>query len=171
MKFKLKLEKAHKDQVREICDLVNLAYRGKEGWTRETDILQGNRATHSEIESSFSNPDTHLFVSKKNNQLVSCICVEKEKANAYIGLFAVHPKLQGKGVGKYILKITEKFILEELGISKFTMVVVSQRPELISYYERRGYVRTGNIEDYPLHLNVGIPKAKGLTVELLEKST
>jgi len=170
MEIELKLEKAQKDQVREICDLVNFAYRGEEGWTRETDIVQGNRSTESEIESAVSNPDTHLLVAKKGKELVSCICVEKEAGNACISLFAVHPRLQGKGVGKNILNMTEKFVLDELDISKFIMVVVSQRPELISYHERRGYVRTGNVEGYPVHLNVGIPKVKGLTVEFLEKT-
>jgi hypothetical protein len=51
------------------------------------------------------------------------------------------------------------------------MVVISQREELISFYERRGYRRTGEIAEYPLHLNVGVPRAEGLTIEYLEKIT
>lgn len=97
-------------------------------------------------------------------------CVEQAAGNAYIGLFAVHPRLQAKGVcGKPILDMTEKFVSEELGMCKFIVVVVSQRPELISYYERRAYVRTGDIKDYPIHLNVGVPRVKGLTIQFLEK--
>ena len=165
----LKLEKAQRGQVKEICELVNLAYRGEEGWTRETDLVQGGRVTCSQIKSIVSNPDAHLLVAKKAGGLVSCICVEKERSNAYIGLFAVHPRVQGKGIGNDILSMAEKYALEALGVNKFVMAVVSQRPELILYYERRGYVRTGNINDYPIHLNVGLPKVSGLTVEYLEK--
>ncbi len=50
------------------------------------------------------------------------------------------------------------------------MVVVSQRTELIAYYERRGYTRTGKTKEYPTHLNVGVPLKSDLTVEYLEKT-
>jgi len=35
----------------EIQSLVNLAYHGDEGWTRETDLVNGDRATIEEIKS------------------------------------------------------------------------------------------------------------------------
>jgi ribosomal protein S18 acetylase RimI-like enzyme len=50
------------------------------------------------------------------------------------------------------------------------MVVVSQRKELISYYERRGYTRIGKIKEYPININVGTPKVANLTIEYLEKN-
>lgn len=37
------------------------------------------------------------------------------------------------------------------------MYVLNVREELIQYYERRGYKKTGLIEDYPLDANVGMP--------------
>jgi hypothetical protein len=37
------------------------------------------------------------------------------------------------------------------------MWVLSVRHELIAYYQRRGYVQTGVVADYPLNANVGIP--------------
>lgn len=36
------------------------------------------------------------------------------------------------------------------------MWVLSVRHELIAYYQRRGYVQTGVVADYPLNANVGI---------------
>lgn len=36
------------------------------------------------------------------------------------------------------------------------MVVVSSRSELISFYQRRGYQKTGSIMDYPLSAGAGI---------------
>jgi hypothetical protein len=47
--MKLVLEKAREQYVREICDLVNMAYRGEEGWTKETDFVGGERANFTEI--------------------------------------------------------------------------------------------------------------------------
>ena len=161
-----RLEKARFDQSQEICDLVNLTYRGDTGWTRETHIIQGARTNRQEIESAMSNPDANFFVVNQPNALASCIYVTQEKERAYIGFFSVHPSLQGKGFGKHVLKQTEIFALQNREVQKFVMFVVSQRPELIAFYERRGYARTGRIETYPMHLGIGVPKITGLTIEV-----
>ena len=166
----LSLHLANRKQLREICELVNLAYRGEEGWTRETDILQGDRATLAEIESALDNTDSHLLTYVDNDEVLACICITRDNEHAYLGLLSVHPRLQGKGIGKLVLALAETYATQELGITKYRMAVVSQRHELITYYERRGYRRTGIIEDYPVHLNVGIPKVSGLTIEYLEKN-
>ncbi len=75
------------------------------------------------------------------------------------------------GIGKKILELAENYASKELGVTEFVMVVISQRKELIEFYERRGYKRTGEINEYPAHLNVGVPSVKGLTIEYIEKHT
>ena len=40
-----------------------------------------------------------------------------------------------------ILQLAEQYAINNLTFDKFVMAVVSQRKELISYYERRGYTR------------------------------
>jgi GNAT superfamily N-acetyltransferase len=167
---RFRLEKAQPNQSNKICGLINLTYRGEVGWTRETHIVQGNRTNRQEIEAAIINPDAHFFVVNQTRRLASCIYVEKQVNSAYIGFFSVHPSLQGRGIGKYILKQAETFALNELGTKKFIMFVVSQRSELIAFYERRGYARSGKIEAYPLHLGIGVPKVDGLTIEYLEKN-
>ena len=79
------------------------------------------------------------------------------------------PNLQRKGLGKYMLEQVETFALRTLGVHKFVMFVVSQRPELIAFYQRRGYSRTDRVETYPLHLGIGVSKVPELTMEDLEK--
>lgn len=49
------------------------------------------------------------------------------------------------------------------------MTVVSQRTELIAYYERRAYHRTGIIKKFPVHRSVGVPFDNTLTIEYLDK--
>ena len=169
MKLKLSLEAARNDHIEEICDLVNLAYRGEKGWTKESDLVCGDRSSTNEVQEYMSDPNAHLLVAIKNGEIVSCICIEKNGSSAYIGLFAVHPKLQGKGVGNETLFQAESYASTKLKVRKYVMVVVSQRKELIAYYERRGYTRTGNIQEYPTHLNVGVPLVSGLKIEYLEK--
>jgi len=151
------LEVAKAEQIENICDLVNLAYRGESGWTKETNLVGGDRSNVNEIQGYLSNPNAHLLVAVVDGEITSCVCIEKDGDRAYIGFFAVHPKLQGAGVGKEILHQAESYASTKLNAKKYIMVVVSQRTELIAYYERRGYIRTGDIQKYPNHLNVGIP--------------
>lgn len=165
------LEKACYGQSQAIANLVNTTYRGEVGWTTEAHIVQSDRTNRQQIEAILSKPDTHFFVVNHLQTLAACIYVAKEKEHAYIGFFSVHPSLQGKGLGKYVLEQAEIFALENMEVHKFVMFVISQRPELIAFYERRGYLRTGRIEAYPLHLGMGIPKVSGLTIEYLEKIT
>jgi ribosomal protein S18 acetylase RimI-like enzyme len=168
--MKIKLEEAKKEHAANICDLVNIAYRGEDGWTKETDLVGGERANANEIQEYIDNPNAHLLIAIDNAEIVSCICIEENESSAYIGLFAVHPKLQGSGLGKEILSQAEDYASTQLKAKKYVMVVLSQRTELIAFYERRGYIRTGETQEYPVHLNVGTPLENGLTIEYLEKN-
>ncbi len=166
----LELIEATEELAGEISDLVNLAYRGENGWTRETNIVSGDRSTVEEVLGYLADPDTYLFIAKYKDRIVSCVCVEKTEGSAYIGYFAVHPSYQNMGLGNEVLSKAESFAKDSLKVDRYVMVVVSQRPELISYYERRGYVKTGKVLQYPLHLNVGVPMDSSLTIEYLEKN-
>ena len=167
--MKFRLQAATNRDIEDIVHLVNLAYRGDEGWTKETHLVAGNRTTADEIKQYLADSSTYLFVGIKESVIVSCVCIEALNDDAYIGLLTVHPELQGKGIGKQVLNYAEQYALEHMEIEKYIMVVVSQRPELIEYYERCGYQRTGRVLDYPAHLNVGTPLRDNLTVEYLEK--
>ena len=166
----IELVTAQIEDIDEINQLVNLSYRGTEGWTRETEMVAGERSTPDEVSTYLSDPDAHLLVVKENNKIIACICVEQKKQDAYIGYFAVSPSYQGQGLGKQVLSKAEQYAANQLGLKTLRMVVISQRKELISFYERRGYRRTGEVAAYPVHLDVGIPSVEGLTIEYLEKN-
>lgn len=170
MENNLNLELARLDQANEIVSLVNSAYRGEAGWTTERNIIDGNRITRTEIERLITNQDSHLLVAI-DSRVFACICVKQQEDKAHIGLFAVDPQLQGKGLGKRVLNLAEQYAAEMFGVDKFVMAVISQRTELIAYYERRGYVKTNQIEDFPIYLNVGNPKINDLMIEYLEKQS
>ncbi|MFC1749544.1 GNAT family N-acetyltransferase [Pseudomonadota bacterium] len=168
--MKFLLEKAKAGHANDIRCLVNSAYRGDIGWTKETELVGGERVAVAEIQGYIDDPDAHLLVNVEKGEVLACICIEKKGRDAYIGLFAVAPRLQGLGVGKQVLSQAERYASETLSVDKYVMVVVSQREELISYYERRGYTRLGKTESYPEHLEVGTPLKRGLMIEYLEKS-
>ncbi|MBS0300427.1 MAG: GNAT family N-acetyltransferase [Proteobacteria bacterium] len=163
-----RFEKADLGQAQAISDLINLTYRGTTGWTTEAAIIQGDRTNRQEIEAAMLNPGACFFVVNQLSPLAACIYIATKKEQAYLGFFSVHPHLQGQGLGKYMLTQAEMFARNTLGVHKFVLFVISQRPELIAFYQRQGYHRTGRIEAYPSYL--GTPKIAGLTIEYLEKN-
>jgi len=97
--LKLVLEEARKEQIKEIRDLVNLAYRGESGWTKETDLVGGDRSSSDEVKQYMSDPNAHLLVAMESGEIRACICIEEDEGCVYIGFFAVHPSMQGRKWG------------------------------------------------------------------------
>ena len=53
--------------------------------------------------------------------------------------------------------------------ARLTMSILSHRPELLSYYQRRGYQLNGNKMPFPNDGNNGEPKRQDLELLELEK--
>lgn len=178
MQNNIKLTKANTHNANDISYLINLAYRGEKGWTKENQIFNGDRTSEEQIRSLLTKAETHFFVVIPNKdptqddtkKLIASICIENKGNSAYIGLFAVHPNYQEAGIGKQVLEQAEVFIKKELQLKYISMAVISQRTELIAYYRRRGYIPTGENEDFPYHLNVGTAKVNNLRIEHLKKT-
>jgi ribosomal protein S18 acetylase RimI-like enzyme len=83
--------------------------------------------------------------------------LEVKGPKLYLGMFSVSPVLQGKGVGRALLGEAE-VIAKQLNCHTITMTVISTRKELISWYERRGYTFTGEIQAFNNHGRFGDPK-------------
>ena len=163
---------ANKFDAEAIAQLVNKAYRpetGTAGWTHESDLVSGNRTSVGQVDEVLSKPDSVILIGLKDSEIVACVHVEKNGSCSHIGMLAVNPKRQGAGAGKQMLAHAEKYANENFGSEKFIMVVVSSRSELIAFYLRRGYRKTGTVKDYPLSADVGTPKFSNLKTEILEK--
>lgn len=96
----------------------------------------------------------------------------EQERTAYIGMFAVHPELQGQGVGHVILQAAETFAVRHFGHAghcRLTMSILAHRPELLAYYERRGYQLTGKRLPFPNDGNNGEPLRDDLELLELEK--
>jgi ribosomal protein S18 acetylase RimI-like enzyme len=163
---------ANKFDVEAITHLVNQAYRpasDSAGWTHESDLVAGSRVSAGRVADILSKPDSIILVGLKDSAIIACVHVEKIESNGHIGMLAVAPNRQGAGDGKQMLTYAENYANEFLGTERFVMFVVSLRSELIAFYLRRGYRRTGSAMDYPLSAGAGAPKYANLKVEVLEK--
>jgi len=192
------LRQAEASDVDALEQLLNRCYRQAEGWTNEADLVGGIRTTKDELLAVINDPKHYVFIypktttserdGKETGELLGCIAVDikddvatNQRAGnqkAYIGMFAVLPELQGLGVGHQILQAAETFAQRHLQANKetsdnnsarLTMSILSHRPELLAYYQRRGYQLNGNSMPFPVDGNNGEPKRQDLELLELEK--
>ncbi|NVZ67364.1 GNAT family N-acetyltransferase, partial [Pseudomonas gingeri] len=90
--------------------------------------------------------------------------------DASTATFTVLPVQQNSVIGKMMLGAAEAYAIEQLKATRLVMSVLSGRVELINFYVRRGYVRSGKLQDFPLDAGVGVPKVSRLALETLYKT-
>jgi ribosomal protein S18 acetylase RimI-like enzyme len=153
--------------------LIESAYRGdssRAGWTTEADILQGRRTDPDGVLEVIKSPDSRLLAVEQDGRIVACCQLEHRGDHAYFGMFAVSPTLQGAGLGKTVMAEAERRVREAWGVTEMHMTVISVRDDLIAWYERRGYRRTGKMSPFPYgDERFGIPQRDDLQFELLVK--
>jgi ribosomal protein S18 acetylase RimI-like enzyme len=160
------------EDAQAIADLINSAYRGetsRQGWTTEADLLDGLRTTPQEIRQLITGQDSFLLLCHRDAMLIGSVHVEKQGEQAYIGMFVVRPDIQGAGIGKHLLKEAETLARNSWEVNSYVMVVITSRHELIAFYERRGYRRTGELSEFPENPALWTPKVSGLKMEKMEK--
>ncbi|MET9467380.1 GNAT family N-acetyltransferase [Streptomyces sp. NPDC006544] len=157
-----------------LVELVESAYRGESsraGWTTEADVLDGQRTDARGVAGIVAHPDGMLLVVERAGELVSCCHLEHRGDHVYFGMFAVRPGLQGGGLGKEVMAEAERRAREQWGAKEMRMTVISVREELIAYYVRRGYERTGEMSPFPYgDERFGVPLRPDLAFELLVKT-
>lgn len=171
---RLTFRDATEDDVPALVDLIESAYRGdssRTGWTTEADLLQGQRTDEQGVREVLDAPAGRLLAVERGGALVACCQLEHRGDAAYFGMFAVRPGLQGGGLGKLIIAEAERTVRESWGVREMHMTVISVREDLIAWYERRGYRRTGVLTPFPYgDERFGIPQRDDLAFELLVKN-
>ncbi|MFD8163288.1 GNAT family N-acetyltransferase [Streptomyces malaysiensis] len=164
---------ATETDVAGLVELIESAYRGdasRAGWTTEADILDGQRTDPEGVAAVVRGEGSRMMIVERDGELVACCQLEHRDDHAYFGMFAVRPTLQGGGLGKVILSEAERFARAEWEVTEMRMTVISAREELIAWYERRGYARTGRMTPFPYgDERFGVPRRADLEFELLIK--
>jgi ribosomal protein S18 acetylase RimI-like enzyme len=161
------------DDVPALVALVESAYRGdssRTGWTTEADLIEGQRTDPQGVLDVVEQSDSMMMAVESGHELVACCQLEHRGTHAYFGMFAVRPALQGAGLGKVIIAEAERLARDEWGVAEMHMTVISAREELIAWYVRRGYARTGEMSPFPYgQERFGRPTRDDLQFELLTK--
>ena len=162
------------DDIAALVTLVTRAYRGeasRAGWTTEADLLDGERIDPEVLRADIARARSRVLLAEGGDGLLACAHVADERGCGYFGMFAVRPDLQGAGLGGRLLAEAERVARDEWALPAMRMTVIDARGELIAWYERRGYRRTGIHKPFPYgDERFGIPRRDDLRFEVLEKA-
>jgi ribosomal protein S18 acetylase RimI-like enzyme len=171
------LRKAIESDYAEVIDLANLAYRGREGavesWNIEKGFVGGQRLDQSLLrEELAAKPDGALLVYREeaDGPLLGTAWLNPESDDVWsMGLLTVRPELQNQQLGRRMLAAAETYASDR-GAKRMRIGVLHVRDTLIAWYERRGYLATGETEPYPSDdSRSGTPLRENLHFLIMEK--
>jgi len=159
-----------------IAALVNGAYRATgpdQGWTSEADYIDGERTDAATLARDLAaQPAARLLVwrDEPGAPILGCVWLEPAGGDAwYLGMLTVRPDLQARQLGRALLAAAEDAAAGK-GARRIRMTVVNVRDTLIAWYERRGYVLTGELLPFPYDDPIfGAPRRPDLAFVVLEK--
>lgn len=162
------------DDAAALADLVNSAYRGdssRVGWTTEADLLGGQRTDAEALVDVVARPEHVVLVHGDDAMLLACVQLERTGDGCYLGMLTVRPTRQGGGLGARLLATAEMWASTHWRARFVRMTVIVQRLELIAWYERRGYVQTGERQPFPYNdRRFGLPRRDDLEFVVLKKA-
>ncbi len=159
--------------VDRLLTLVHSAYRGDSarlGWTHEADLLDGQRTDVEALFAILADPAETIIIAERGGILIGCVRVtDLGDGLSSLGMLAVDPVRQGGGLGRQLIAAAEAHALGR-SQRRMEMTVIAQRSELIEWYERRGYGRTGEVRPFPsTDPRFGVPRRDDLIFVVLER--
>ncbi|MGB5723071.1 MAG: GNAT family N-acetyltransferase [Parasphingorhabdus sp.] len=170
----MNFDRAGPGDIARLHALIESAYRGesaKRGWTHEADLLGGQRTDAKALREIIAAENQVILLAKDGESITGCVQLSNiAEGLAYLGLLTVDPALQAAGLGRELLAESERFVRENWQAQAIEMTVIRQRADLIAYYERRGYIRTGEQRPFPHgDPRFGLPKSPELEFTVLRK--
>ena len=161
------------EEVAAIVALVEAAYRGdasRAGWTTEADLLDGQRTDADAVQEMISAGVGGVLLAFDDEGLIGCCHLQPRQEEAYFGMFAVRPALQGRGAGRALVEEAERIARSEWGLARMSMTVIRQRADLIAWYSRLGYGPTGETLPFPYgDERYGLPRRDDLEFVVLTR--
>jgi ribosomal protein S18 acetylase RimI-like enzyme len=157
--------------VPELTALINSSYRGessKKGWTTEANLIDGQRIDNESLTEQMEDPNAVVLKNTdETGKITGCVYLQKRGDKLYLGMLTVSPLLQTNGLGRQLLQAAEDYA-RSINYHTITMTVITTRTELVSWYERRGYQKNGEVIPLVIPEKFGILK-QPLNMFKLEK--
>jgi GNAT superfamily N-acetyltransferase len=165
------LTRAKSAELADIVSLMNRSYRGGQGWAVEQGYIEGARISLPDLEAELADkPQMQLLAWREHGHLLGCVSLEPQGDGVwFLGSLTVEPARQNMRAGRRMLAQAED-IARQAGASRMRLTVIWLREALIRWYERRGYVATGETLAFPYcDQRWGKPMRDDLHFRLFEK--
>jgi predicted N-acetyltransferase YhbS len=129
------LRAADAADVPRIVSLLNAAF------AMERDFIDKDRTSAPEI-ARYMTTGTFFVVDGDASGLASCMYLEQRSDRLYLGMLAVNPSQQGRGLGKQMITAAERHAAS-LGCRALDIRIVDLRTELPPFYRALGFVDNG----------------------------
>ncbi|MER7444523.1 GNAT family N-acetyltransferase [Micromonospora avicenniae] len=137
---------------------------------RKADLLGGQRVDAEMVAAAVTSPNGTVLVTEDGTGIVACCQLERHDDHTCFGMFAVAPPRQRDRPGRQSLAEAERFAREQWHVGEMRMTVITQRADLIAWYERRGYTRTGELTSFPYgDKRFGVPRRPDPAFETLTR--
>jgi GNAT superfamily N-acetyltransferase len=121
--------------VPQLVSLINAAF------TVERAFVDRDRTDVDDI-ASYLEKGVFLIAEGDDGAADACIYVETRADRGYIGMLAVRPGLQGRGLGHRMMAVAEQYC-RAAGCRAVDIKIVNLRLELPGFYRSLGYVDAG----------------------------
>jgi GNAT superfamily N-acetyltransferase len=131
----ISLRTAGVDDISAIVSLLNAAF------AMEWAFIAKDRTSAAEI-ARYLETGTFFVVDGERAQLGACMYVEQRADRMYLGMLAISPSQQGRGLGRQMMAAAERHAAS-LGCGAIDIRVVNLRIELPPFYRALGFVENG----------------------------
>jgi GNAT superfamily N-acetyltransferase len=129
------LRTAAADDVPRIVSLLNAAF------AMERDFVDHDRTSDPEI-ARYMGAGSFFVVDGDEGTLATCMYLEQQGDRLYLGMLAVSPDRQGRGLGRQMVAAAERHAAS-LGCGALDIRIVNRRTELPPFYRSLGFVDNG----------------------------
>lgn len=105
------------------------------------DFLDGTRTDPMRM-AALMQKGEFLIAEEDSGRIVASVYTECSGELAYLGMLAVDPTCQGRGLGKRIAEAAEQHCRDR-GARQMKITVLSLRSQLLSFYTKLGYKEEG----------------------------
>lgn len=161
-------------ELRVISELINVAFYEADAYI----FLQGYRfrvnQDGSDVRDLVETPHTCMLVYEDplNRQIQGCVWVQwdTEKDVGHFFKLAVPLLYSGRGVGPLLVQAAQLLLKSKLSPKGLIRIhVVELRKDIIEFYSRRGFVRTGPMEMPQRLVDLACPEFRHYYFEHMEK--
>jgi predicted N-acetyltransferase YhbS len=132
----ISIHRATSDDVPRIVALLNAAF------AMERAFIDRDRTSAAEIAQYLATGTFFVVDADDGGALASCMYLEQRGDRLYLGMLAVNPSQQGRGLGRQMMAAAESHAASQ-GCHAIDIRIVDRRTELPPFYRSLGFVDNG----------------------------